>query len=399
MKTTLRILKNNKKELFEYGQMLGLKTNDWASLAPNLVISDQGILTNQDSSLTTVIPSSIMQVGVSADKISLMFQGLLQPDTSLVSNRVIFVDNFNAITNQFSMSGSTPSISKGVSYPSSLQRNKSSRVMTTDNVWLIDLFSLGVAYQQITETDNRYYVVDTTIYEGWNRFSSNEITSIFKDLPKNTGKAVVKRYLALLNQSKYQFVKQNCRTRSAYLNAICEVTKLKPLIQMEVCIQDKKYQSYLTEILSTTSPLQAFCFEGDTNARDFSPFVYAEEMYLRDKYGVDICTGPIREDLPLNLSVLKLCQNANSTPTPILWYTRPETLPELLFTSSYQEVVTIIETNLVARQFVAENLAKLGLIKLVDMKGSNTKLLSQVLFKFMQSVEKLAQLNLSQRKI
>lgn len=391
MQTTLRILKNNKQELSKYGKLLGLNTESWPTLFSNLIISDLGRLNAVDGTTISVIPTKILQTTQDANKVALIFAGILQPNTSLVSNRVMFADSFNKVVDRYGKAGLFPTLSKGVSYPSSLQRNKSDGIMESENVWLVDLFSGGIAYQRTISSQNKYYVVDTTIYEGWNRFSGDEINSIFQNLPADTGKAVVERFISLLDQPKFGFVKQNCNIRSTYLAAICQVVGLPPLIRMEEKIKDPVYQKYLTEILSTTDPLKAFCYEGDTNARDFAPFIYAEEMYLRKMYGIDICTGPIREDLPLNLTVLELCRRVNKRPTEIVWYTRPNKYPELFFSSSLKDVVNEIETSQTMRQFIAENLAKLGLITESEMINGDAVILAKTFFSFMQQVEKRAQ--------
>ncbi|EKD79756.1 MAG: hypothetical protein ACD_40C00323G0008, partial [uncultured bacterium] len=392
MKTTLRTLKNNQKELRAFAAILGVNAINWPLLSRSLVTSEQGSLISADQSVVPVTPLSLLNTPVSADFVAKLYRAIFQPETSLLSSRVMLSLQFNSLCARLANPGSFPTLSKGVSYPSSLQRGGSTKTLSSDNVWLLDLFSGGAAYLRAVESTNQYYVVDTTIYEGWNRFTDPEINQIFTSLPTNNpGQTIVGRFLSILRSPPYQYVLTTCRVRGAYLSAIAQVLKLPPVVKMESVLLDPIFLRYLDQVLAVVNPLQAFCYEGDTNARDFAPFVYAEEMYLREKYQVDSCTGPLREDLPLNFSVLNLCRQLNSLPTPIIWYTRPDSLPPLTFSSSLPDVLTVLTTNPTALSFAKENLLKLGLVTTEQLASITPTQLANILYLFMRQVETLAQ--------
>jgi len=363
VRSTLRRLKDEKKLLIRYANLLGIEGDSWESIAPYLVISQDAISERSDGSNVFVVPEVCLRTDASAEKSRRLALALLQPGTRYASDRVFFAPDFTSLVEnwQSTNTNGTPVITKGVSYPSSLQRGKSQGIIGADNVWLLDLFTGGCEYCRQMGDPNAYRIVDTTIYEGWNRFSDEQMRRILIDLPSsNPGGAIVERFLDTVRRPEFEYLLENTRRRGAYLQAIANVLGLPEVVKMEDVIASKQFQQALTQVAEAIDPTEAFSFEGGTNARDFTPFVYAEELALRDLIGAASCTGPVREDLPLNVGVLKLYRKTGQNPTPITWYTRPGEFPQLNFSDGKSKVREVISSsqNEYLPAFLQENLVR-----------------------------------------
>ncbi|MBD3362578.1 hypothetical protein GF362_02560 [Candidatus Dojkabacteria bacterium] len=367
-RSTLRQLKDYNKKLTDFATSLGLKSSNWEDYSKYIALTEDFIQIRQDKSKIYSTPQICLDANITSKKILDFYNALFQPDVKKAIDIISFPNSLLSVLKKWKARNyqSPPIITKGVSYPSSLQKQKTKKIIKTDNFWLIDLFAIGYRYTSSFKSKRYFYVVDTTIYEGWNQFSDNEIEKIFSDLPKSKkAEVLVERFMNTINEPKYQYVIKNKEIRGKYLQAIAETLGLNDVIRMENKIQTEVYQKYLNKVLDKMKFDKLFSFEGYTNARDFTPFVFAEELFLREEVNADICVGPLREDLPLNLDVLKLNRKLEIDPTPIAWYTRPSNLPKIYFDCSKNDLLRVIEEdqNNKIFNFIFENLDRIGKVK------------------------------------
>lgn len=362
-RTTLRRLKDEKKSLVDYANLLGISGSDWNDISQQLLVSEDFFVYRSDRSMVSATPSSCLSTFVASVDVRTLSMALFQPEVSYTSSRVMFVPSFISLIEKWKNSGNVPRLSKGVSYPSSLQNEKSKDIMVSDNPWLVDLFSGGVWYCKTVANNDAYLVLDTTCYELWNRINDVELSYILEKGSSNPAQQLINRFLEIYNCSTYSYLRENANIRGKYLEAIAQTVTLPKVINMRDVLDTPSFEDSLNTLLEKIDgSANLFCYEGNTQARDFAPFVYAEEEVASALYDVAACTGPIREDLPLNLSVLQLAQLTAKTSAPVLWYTRPGNLPQLTFESKNSEIALALQDGAILR-FVEENMIKIGMLK------------------------------------
>ncbi|MBI4153049.1 hypothetical protein HY497_00875 [Candidatus Woesearchaeota archaeon] len=208
-----------------------------------------------------------------------------------------------------------------------------------------------------------YRVLNTTNYELWNRITDKEAIYILGKKRLNRADKIVERFLQVYEEPKYAYLRENARIRGNYLQAIAEVVGLPKVISMECRIQEEPFVRVLDEVVQKAGKEDLFCFEGATSARNFAPFVYAEEAALRETEDISACIGPMKEDLPLNLRLLQLNKAMGTQPMPVFWYTRPTSFPPLTINATEREIMEVLSQDVTTTRFVEENLVKLGRLK------------------------------------
>lgn len=315
-----------------------------------------------------VVPASCLDHDVAANKVVQLYQAIFQPHIMSTTDTIMTVPAFNALIDQWERKGThtAPLFSKGVSYPSHLRGGKARQVIASDNVWMLDLFTRGVTYTRQMGDAGSYLVVDTTFYEGWNRFAPNEIVRLTTGLPSsNAGETLIARYFELMHEPKYAFLIENIRTRGRYAAAICDVVGLRAPVTIEEMMVSDEYSKHLSALIDRVGAPDAFSKRGKENSdyyvREFSPCVYAEELVLRETQQVDAYLGPIREELPLGVNVRGWHELMGTTPTPLAWYTRPNKFPELDFDTNCHTVSAILRhpDNSRLVTFLGESLVRL----------------------------------------
>ncbi|NCS71244.1 MAG: hypothetical protein GW780_03715, partial [Candidatus Aenigmarchaeota archaeon] len=86
VRSTLRRLKDEKKLLIRYANLLGIEGDSWESIAPYLVISQDAISERSDGSNVFVVPEVCLRTDASAEKSRRLALALLQPGTRYASD-------------------------------------------------------------------------------------------------------------------------------------------------------------------------------------------------------------------------------------------------------------------------------------------------------------------------
>lgn len=404
MASTLKKLKNEEKLLAAYANELGIDGDSWDEIADQIVISEDFRSTRSDKSGIQVMPRVCLETDETCWTLA---DAVFQPTPNAITSRVSFAPSFVALAKSWRDRDytSAPRINKAVSYPSVLQRGKSEEILAADNPWLIDIFSFGVQYCRMMTDSTAYRVVDTSCYELWNRVNEEESRYISGGpFTPNPPETVVERFLEVLQREKYEYLWENEKRRNTYLEALAKVTGLPAVISMRDEMQRSQFINAVGRMLGKTFDgivRNPFCYEGATGARNFVPFVCAEEAMLSEVYGINACIGPIREDLPLNVAVLRAITEENLLSgyageigaaerkplikwTPTFWYTRPTTFPPLTLEATEREVLSALEGDVIATKFAAENLKKLGR----EPDGETTKAVANEMYRLMRDIKR-----------
>jgi len=394
MKTTTSVLKDNRRLLSSFLSNSDSPTASWSDMAQSLLTTEASISSETGR---LAVPLLCLDSQIPAQKLGQLYEAVFQPATRLVSDEIMSVEGFNELIERWRYKGlqRAPKLCKGVSYPSQL-RTTPKKVMVSDNIWMLDLFTRGVAYTRQMGDKDAYVVADTTIYEGWNQLSEEDYGQLMADLSSlNAGPDLISRYLDLLTKSEYRHIRQNIAIRGGYIRAICEVLGLPAPIQIEKLMKTEAYGRYLSMLLDKESGEALFSKNENPASylvRDFSPFVFAEELTLRKLAGVDGSIGPLREELSIGVNVSRWHTLVGTKPTPIIWYTRPNKLPDLNFNDSRDRIAVTLSDpkNDVLLNFVVENLARINALESKAYTNNDLPQIVDRLFDVMNKIENVS---------
>ena len=369
MTSVAKAIRNNKGLLTTYWGAIAKQTaplwKEQVSLA--LLTSNSAILAadRDDGNISPALPFSFLQSQMPCNQAARLLDAVLQPGTTLITDRIIFRENFLALlassekkTWWGAKSNAAPKLVKAVSYPSAARELGPGSLLETDSFWMLDLFATGMTYADKMNDPRSFYVLNTSIYEGWNVFNEEEGDYIARG---KDAKQIVERYLEILKE-RYASVLWNIGRRRKYVNAITRVLGMPDALDAEDLMQSRAFLKWLDRLKQSADRKGTPLFPRKPNdSFDFAAFVYAEERALRDKYGIDGYIGPLREELQLNTTIAGMCSTAfNDTVMPYIWYTRPK-LADISFNTTDAELRSALDTpNPAQREYLFEILQRLG---------------------------------------